>query len=121
MTWEYSQSTGLLTYNRAIVATGGYSGKGKWKNDSSSEALNNKGPIPKGRYQIGKPYNDSKKVGPYAIPLTPIGHTAHGRTNFLIHGDNSTSTASEGCIIFSPRSIREKIIDSGDIKLDVTQ
>lgn len=119
MTWEYSQSTGLLTNNRAIIASGGYSGKGKWKNDSSSEALKNKGPIPKGRYLIGRPYN-SNKVGPYAIPLTPTGHNAHGRTDFLIHGDNSTSTASEGCIIF-PRSIREKIIDSGDLKLDVSQ
>lgn len=119
MTWEYSQSTGTLTHNRAVIASGGYSGKGKWKNDSSSEALKNKGPIPRGGYLIGRSYN-SQKVGPLAIPLTPSGHNAHGRTSFLIHGDNSTSTASEGCIIFS-RSIRQDIIDSGDFKLEVTQ
>jgi hypothetical protein len=42
--------------------------------------------------------------------LTPDGHEAHGRTEFLIHGDSvdAPGTASEGCIILSP-AIRKKI------------
>ncbi len=119
MTWRYSQSTGILYHNRTRIAKG-YSGKGNSKNSGADEALKNQGPIPIGSYSIGIPYN-SNKVGPYAIPLTPVGHSAHGRTAFLIHGDNSTKTASEGCIIISPQSIRRKVINSRDLKLDVVQ
>jgi hypothetical protein len=114
MTWRYSQSTGILYHNRTRIAKG-YSGKGNSKNSGADEALKNQGPIP-----IGIPYN-SNKVGPYSIPLAPLGHSAHGRSAFLIHDDNSTSTASEGCIIISPQSIRRKIIKSRDLKLDVVQ
>ena len=102
MTWRYSQSTGILYHNRTRIATG-YSGKGNSKNSGADEALRNQGPIPRGPYSIGRPYG-SDNVGPYAIPLEPLGHNAHGRTAFLIHGDKQSDlgNASKGCIIFGP-------------------
>jgi hypothetical protein len=52
--------------------------------------------------------------------LSPVGHDAHGRSSFLIHGDNSLGnhTASHGCIILS-RMVREKMRASGDMDLEV--
>ena len=56
------------------------------------------------------------------MTLTPVGHTANGRTNFLIHGDstNHPGDASEGCIVLS-RTIRQAIAVSGDTDLEVVQ
>jgi len=52
--------------------------------------------------------------------LSPIGHNAHGRTAFRIHGDSGIrpGTASEGCIIL-PLAIRQKIADSNDKEIFV--
>lgn len=54
--------------------------------------------------------------------LDPVGHAAHGRTLFRIHGDSrlSPGTASEGCIIL-PRHVRAQISASGDIDLVVVE
>lgn len=119
MAWEYSQSTGDLTRNGAIVATGGYSGKDNGKNNPAMEAVPFVGPIPKGLYTIGKP-RDTSNRGPYVLDLTPKGHSAKGRSEFLIHGDSikNPGRASEGCIIF-PKNIRQKIATSGDNTLKV--
>jgi hypothetical protein len=118
MTWRYSQSMGVLYHNRTRIDKG-YSGKGNSKNNGADEALGFKGPIPRGSYSIGTPYY-STRLQHTVIPLTPIGHSAHGRTAFLIHGDNSTNTASEGCIIFNIGT-RQKILKSRDKKLEVVQ
>lgn len=120
MTWIYSQSTGELTHNGAIVGTG-YSGLGKAKNDPNLEHMASSGPIPKGKYSIGKPHRSSR-TGPHVLALTPIGHKAHGRTAFQIHGDSTRNpgTASSGCIIM-PRHVREQISSSGDTVLEVVQ
>ena len=79
------------------------------------------GPIPKGLYTIGNPRNTSNR-GPHVLDLIPKGHTALGRTEFLIHGDNikNPGKASEGCIIML-RLVREKIAKSGDKLLKVVQ
>jgi hypothetical protein len=52
--------------------------------------------------------------------LSPIGHNAHGRTAFRIHGDSRLrpGTASEGCIVL-PLAIRQKIADSNDKEIFV--
>jgi hypothetical protein len=50
------------------------------------------------------------------MDLTPQGHNALGRTEFMIHGEsraNPPGNASEGCMIF-PRDIREQMSRSGD-------
>lgn len=106
--WVYSQGTGKLYDPSGVHVATGYSGKGKGKNNCDMQHVRNVGPIPQGIYIIGQPYN-SKKVGPFALPLTPHpDNEMFGRSAFLIHGDNKTSTASEGCIILG-RMIRDRI------------
>jgi Protein of unknown function (DUF2778) len=116
MTWQYSQSTGDLTRNGTRIGTG-YSGAGAGKNNGAMEGTPNVGPIPRGSYTIGAPYNTDTH-GPHVMRLTPVGHNALGRSGFLIHGDNRTHTASQGCIILS-RTIRDQISNSGDTALTV--
>ncbi len=118
MTWQYSQSTGVLTHNGNYVATG-YAGAGNARNNPSMEGIANSGPIPTGRYHIGQPRH-SNQTGPHILPLTPIGHNALGRHSFQIHGDNRTNDASTGCIIM-PRSIRDRISSSQDNILEVVR
>ena len=113
--WTYSQGTGnLLDPSGKLVATG-YSGHGHGKNNCDLQHVPNVGPIPRGYWILGKPY-DSKKVGPYAIPLKPVLETeTFGRSAFLCHGESSKNpgNASEGCIIFK-RNVRNMMWDSGD-------
>lgn len=120
--WKYSQSTGNL-YKDGKPVTKGYSGHGKTlaegRNNPAMEDEVAKGPIPRGMWRIGKPYN-SQRVGPFALPLEPINHDAHGRTAFRIHGDNKANNASHGCIIL-PRLVREAIWNSGDRLLEVVK
>lgn len=120
MLWEYSQSTGVLTFNKVEEATG-YSGSGSGKNSPLMEHMVDVGPIPKGDYTIEGP-RTSQKTGPYVLPLQPTGHNAHGRTAFQIHGDSikNPGTASSGCIIM-PRKTREKIWNSGVRSLTVIE
>lgn len=117
MTWRYSQSTGRLTHNGRVVATG-YSGAGQGRNNHAMQATANVGPIPTGAYTIGERH-DTDTHGPHVMRLTPRGHGALGRSGFLIHGDNRTHTASEGCVILD-RSVRDRISTSHDGTLEVT-
>lgn len=105
----YEQKTGRFYDPTGKLLATGYSGRGAAKNDPSREKERGIGPIPRGKWRIGLPYN-SQKVGPFALPLTPVDHKAHGRTAFLIHGDSikNPGTASSGCIIL-PRAVRNTI------------
>ena len=118
MGWVYSQRTGEIRHNGVMIGRG-YSGKGVGKNNPHMQNVGFEGPIPRGLYCIGQAYHSARR-GPLTIKLTPIGHNALGRTNFRIHGDNREMnfTASKGCIILS-RPIRERIINSGDTRLEV--
>ncbi|EMI55320.1 tlde1 domain-containing protein [Rhodopirellula sallentina] len=118
--FQYDQSSGELKRNKIVWAKG-YSGAGAAKNDPSQESVKNKGPIPAGKWKIAAPI-DSKKTGKFVLPLTPEGHTAHGRTAFQIHGDSvkNPGTASSGCVIL-PRHIREHIAASGEKTLSVVK
>lgn len=120
LAWQWDQSAGELRLNGRFIARG-YSGAGVGKNNPDLEAKVATGPIPAGHWQIGKPYN-SRNVGPLCLPLTPKGHTAHGRTAFLIHGDSAKrpGQASKGCIIL-PRNVREMIAASNDKLLVVVE
>jgi len=117
MPWKYDQSSGELRYNSALIGTG-YAGSGVGKNNPKMEHVVDVGPIPKGEYKIGPPYKSATGLGPIVMDLDPVGHNALGRTLFRIHGDNSTGTASEGCIIM-PRSVRDKVSNSQDRILEV--
>lgn len=115
----YSQSTGILWDDSGVILDRGYSGSCAAKNNPSRERERDLGPIPRGLYVIGAPYN-SGNVGKYALPLIPSGHNAHGRTHFLIHGDSVSEpgSASKGCMIFN-RATREKIWADQDLILRV--
>ncbi len=102
--WTYEVTTGRL-YQGGLIVAEGYSGRaGKWRNNPAWEAAVASGPIPAGRYKLGR-YYTSKKVGPYAIPLLPVDHNARGRSALLVHGDSRTRDASRGCVIL-PRDVR---------------
>lgn len=96
----------------------GYSGRGEGRDNPAMEAVRGVGPIPAGCWRIGPPRR-SNRTGPHVMDLTPVGHDAHGRSAFQIHGDNAESDASSGCIVL-PRFYRELISKSGASRLEVT-
>jgi hypothetical protein len=118
--WTYSQSKGLIQHNGNLVGTG-YSGHGDGLDAPDKETVKSVGPIPRGRWRIVQWAKQHPTLGPIVAFLEPVGHTAHGRTAFRVHGDNSKGdkSASNGCIIAS-RVIREQWRDSGDRVLEVT-
>ena len=114
----YCQSTGEITLDGKFEGIG-YSGFGIGKNNPDMEAEPNIGPIPAGRYAISQPpVAKHPKLGPIVFALTPVGHSAHGRSAFRIHGDNKDKTASHGCIV-AGRTIRERIRDDLEKELEV--
>lgn len=118
--WTYSQSSGALTFYDCAFFSRGYSGKGEDKNEPESQEIHNRGPIPRGRWQIHPPIN-TPEHGPFVLPLSPLGFTeVFGRSGFLIHGDSKThpGEASEGCIILD-RNTRETIWNSADHEIEV--
>jgi len=129
--FEYSISTGEMwkvdaSGNATFVGIG-YSGKGNGLDNPFDQDVEGKrdkpdaGPIPSGSYTIGKMFDNTGKTGPGSMRLTPdAGNDMHGRSDFLIHGDNSKHnfSASEGCIILPP-SARNAISSSGITRLEV--
>jgi RHS repeat-associated protein len=129
--WQYSQSTGQLTYinnqTEASKQVGiGYSGNGPGLNNPDMQNVLNIGPIPAGTYKIGPQQDYIRNDGTTlygAMTLTPqTGTNTFGRAGFLFHGDNDTGnqTASEGCPVLS-RPIRNQIGNSGDPILRVVR
>jgi hypothetical protein len=116
--WEFDQSSGELRRDGKFIARG-YSGHDAGKNNPTLESRVATGPIPAGMWKIGSPRN-SQNVGPYALPLTPVGHGAFGRSAFFCHGDSAKQpgAASRGCLIM-PRNVRELMWESGDHELRV--
>jgi hypothetical protein len=121
MTWTYHQQTGELRDASGTSIGTGYSGSPAGKNDPSKQDIPDVGPIPRGEYTIGEPF-DSPTHGPYAMHLTPAaGNVMFGRSGFLMHGDSveHPGAASEGCIIMSP-AVRHSLWLSSDHALTVT-
>jgi hypothetical protein len=117
---KYNQKTGILTTDNLTIIGRGYSGKGIGKNNPEMESVKNVGPIPKGIYRIGKPFDDSH-MGHFVLPLIPDpNNTMYGRSQFYCHGDNinDPGNGSEGCPIM-PRKTREYINNSNDKTLYV--
>ncbi|SHG71340.1 RHS repeat-associated core domain-containing protein [Fibrobacter sp. UWCM] len=132
--WEYAQNSGKLTYIddktgvRTLKAIG-YAGKGlgknnaNWDNIRGGKNIPNSGPLPAGKYTFGpmiENYITSRGVSlPFTMQLIPDPENEmFGRSGFLAHGDNSTHTASDGCLIFD-RAMRKAIDESGDRALQV--
>jgi hypothetical protein len=114
--WQYVQKTGVLSRDGTYVDTG-YSGSGVGKNNPSKECESNVGPIPRGQYTIGAEIAQPTVV---TLPLAAANpnYCNPPRSGFLIHGDNTTGTASTGCIVLR-KTTRERIRDSGDNQLTV--
>ena len=117
-TWVYEQKTGKLSIKGEVVGEG-YSGNGEGLNNPKFQDKRDVGPIPRGNWKIGEVFKHETK-GPITMKLTPDGHDARGRDNFLIHGDNKKGdkSASEGCIIL-PKELRTKIAESKVKKLKI--
>lgn len=118
--WTYEQSSGRLSHDGAVVGIG-YSGHGVGLNNHALEAVADVGPCPCGGWEIIRWDATHADKGPCVGVLSPVGHDAHGRSEFLIHGDNAAgdNSASHGCIILGP-SLRHVMRDSGDHDLTVT-
>ena len=118
--YTYSQSTGILTRNGITVGQG-YSGHGAGRNNPAMQGVRDVGPIPRGRYTIGPPFDTApSEHGPHVMRLMPVpGTDTLGRDGFLMHGDNEKHDASEGCIIM-PRGVRDAVSANGDTDLTVT-
>lgn len=124
--WTWDQSAGTLSRGGKVVARG-YAGSGRGKNNPALQGVRGIGPVPRGRWLIGRPYN-SGATGPYTLVITAQDgvlddvHGPTGRGAFRIHGDSIArpGTASRGCIIL-PRTTREMIWKSGDRELEVVE
>ncbi|WP_222853117.1 tlde1 domain-containing protein [Massilia genomosp. 1] len=123
--FEYHQSSGnLMLVGKDGMSyqfgreNAGYAGTPLYKNNPEADHIRNGGPLPEGRYMIGDVTNHK---GPNSIALRPSSENdMHGRSDFLIHGDNGGGTASEGCIIL-PRDMRESIVNSNVKELRVVR
>lgn len=120
--WGFNISKGTITNNGLMVGIG-YSGHGDGKGNSKLVAVPNVGPIPPGKYRIGKAYDDPGGLGPCVMHLDPLpGTNVFGRSLFRIHGDSikTPGTASHGCVI-APPAVRRAINQSQDRVLEVTE
>ena len=121
MAWNYSQSTGQLSHDGEMIATG-YAGIGAGLNNPNAQGTPFVGPIPQGTYDIGPPRDDGGHMGPFVLPLTPWAvNNMFDRAGFFIHGDTPArnNSASNGCIILD-RQWRTMIAQSNDPLLTVT-
>ena len=124
---RYSQSTGdfhLIEGETSTLLGRGWAGRHEGKNKPDMDHLKNYGPLPRGWYRMGTPFKHPK-VGLYSIRLHPLPETdMKGRDGFLIHGPSSSPKKfgheSEGCII-AYRVLREKIVSTGAVRLEVVR
>ena len=117
--WLYSQTTGRLTQNGALIGVG-YAGHPPYVNDPTAQSQHNIGPLPEGLYIIGEAVTND--LGPLAMPLEPdLANEMYGRSGFFIHGDNPEHPgwSSNGCIVIS-HDVRQQISVSPDRALTVT-
>lgn len=121
MPWTYSQTTGRLSHDGALIGIG-YSGRDAGKNNPAAQTQEGVGPIPRGTYTIGAPFTHPH-TGIYSMRLTAEGGTnTFGRSGFLMHGDSvdHPGQASDGCIVQN-LTVRHQVWTSGDRTLVVSQ
>jgi hypothetical protein len=125
-TLTYSQSGHKFTWKGKTYGGNAktYSGNGTRKNKPASQCVRDHGPIPRGKYKLGK-IGSHPKLGTNVIKLTPEDTTVMcGRSNFYIHGDKKSpapqGNASEGCIV-TPLSIRLMISKEKITEMEVVK
>lgn len=121
MTWIYEVKSKSFYLNEKFKFKARYAGAPGYKDDTKYECVQNKGPLPRGKYRIvGKPFRHHK-AGRFTLRLEPYAsNNMCGRGGFLIHGDSTEhiGEASNGCIVANPGD-RMAIWDSMDKELIV--
>jgi hypothetical protein len=113
--WTYYQKTGELLRPDGTIACVGYAGHGPGRNNPALQNVRMVGPLPRGTYRIGPLIPRHPKAGVNVIRLTPVDPSKmFGRDGFLIHGNNKTNDASNGCIIAAP-AVRLEIAKAGGL------
>jgi RHS repeat-associated protein len=109
----YHQSTGSLTCTNdttgaTYLSCNGYAGTGNGRNNPAAQNQSSVGPLPQGDYTVGDSFRHPH-AGPGTRRLTPAStNQMYGRSGMMIHGDNASHDASEGCIV-APRGCRGSI------------
>jgi hypothetical protein len=114
--WKYDQASGVLTTPAGTPLSAGYSGAGSGQNNPAMQDVPDVGPIPRGMYTIGEPF-DSPTHGPFVMTLTPdSSNEMFGRSGFLLHGDSTEhpGCASLGCMV-QARPVRE-VVDASCVR-----
>ena len=126
--YTFQISTGKLSHNGALLGTG-WAGHDAGRNNVDMQNVPDIGPLPCGKYKIGKAYHHPK-LGPFTMDLTPDpANEMYGRSLFRMHGaaaDNPATPINEflesshGCII-QMRPVREKVDEGSDRDLEVVE
>ena len=123
MPWLFAQDgKGLAAPDGEIIDENAYAGKGIGVNNPEYQHVVKTGPLPIGRYHIGKDYQHPR-LGSIVMNLDPLpGTEQFGRSAFRIHGDNRRGdrSGSEGCIVTN-RAVREMIANSPDRIMEVVE
>lgn len=117
--FTYEQSTGRLTQNSHFVGSG-WAGQREGRNNPAMQDVHNIGPLPQGRYKIGKAYIHPH-LGSVTMDLIPDpSNQMFNRSDFRIHGSafEHPELSSEGCII-QGYSVRCYIDQGTDKDLEV--
>ena len=109
----YSQSSGEWKL-RAVVLAVGYSGEGLARNTPAKEGMILRGPIPRGKYLVGKPFRFRGKL---IMRLRPAKPTAR-KQRYYLH----TGPESKGCINIPAEKVAPiaRIVENGERELQVT-
>ncbi len=117
--FTFNSRTGEFKHDNLSLGFG-YAGNGAGKNNPDMERVKGHGPLPRGLYKIGAPYDDAH-LGPVVFHLDPEpGTEMFGRSLMRIHGDSAAhpGDASDGCIILGLK-LRRLVMASSDRQLTV--
>lgn len=118
--WIYTQKTGILRHDAAIVSAGCSGDIGECRDNPAMQESRG-GPIPIGRYLIIELIDRHPKLGENVLRLEPRSETkTFGRKGFYWHGDTALKVpaSAAGCIVTGP-SIRLVAWKSGDHEVSV--
>jgi len=123
--FTYVLDSGEMIDPHGQILGTGYSGSSVCRNNPSMQNIRGVGPLPCGFYGMetivdsaGHPCDYGDKKAPVIALIPDPSNEMCGRYGFLIHGDNDTHTASDGCII-QEHPTRVTMSNSSDKKLQV--
>lgn len=127
MSWIFKQSTGQIFDPNNVQVDLAWSGYGEYRNRPEFQDKKHIGPLPRGKYIIGKAFHHPK-LGKLTMVLTPFPENEmYGRSEMCVHGYskdnpktqvNETLLSSHGCVV-TEYEIRKMIDESDDKILEV--